>query len=88
MSRSAVPLSRLKDQANAMNNAGYFVDSLAKFIGSVAADEPFACNKALDGYVVGGLMAGLSIVGADLMCRAEELNTLIEKAERPAEKRD
>ena len=87
MSRNSIPLSRLKDEASAMSNAGYFVDSLAKFIGKIAADEPCVCDEALDGYVVGGLMAGLRLIGSDLMCRAEEFNTLIEKAERPAEKR-
>ncbi|MBF8775628.1 hypothetical protein [Pseudomonas fulva] len=87
MNIKSIPLSRLKDEAAAMSNAGYFVDSLAKFIGKVGADDPQICEEALDGYVVGGLMAGLRMIGADLMCRAEEFNTLIDKAEQPAAKR-
>lgn len=87
MSRTTIPLSRIKDEVEAMSNAGYFVDALAKFIGQVGADEPCVCEEALNGYVVGGLMAGLRIIGTDLMNRAEELNILIDKAEQPAAKR-
>jgi len=81
MNQDSVSLSRLKDEASAMNKAGYFVDSLARFIGHIAAHDPCLCDEALDGYAVGGLMAGLRVVGSDLMVRAEELTKLIDETE-------
>lgn len=71
--------TRLQNEAHAMHEAGYFIDALAKFIGKVGSDDPHLCDEALDGYVVGGLLAGLRIVGADLMGRSEELQKTLEK---------
>lgn len=74
---TSIPVERLKIEAEAMSQAGYFVDALAKFIGTVGANDPELCEQALDGYVVGGLAAGLSLIGTELMIRGDEFATLI-----------
>ncbi|WP_277592954.1 hypothetical protein [Pseudomonas chlororaphis] len=80
MNCQPIPTDRLKSEAEAMTQAGYFIDALAKFIGTVGADDPCLCEKALDGYVVGGLVAGLRLIGSELMYRGEEFADLLEKA--------
>lgn len=81
MNQNPISLSRLKDEASAMSEAGYFVDSLARFISHIAAHDPCLCEEALDCYAVGGLMAGLRVVGSDLMVRAEKLTKLVDETE-------
>ncbi|RON90380.1 hypothetical protein [Pseudomonas fluorescens] len=76
-----ISVGRLKIEAEAMSQAGYFVDALAKFIGTVGAHDPELCDQALDGYVVGGLAAGLRLIGSELMNRGDEFATLIAKSE-------
>jgi hypothetical protein len=87
MSHPAIHLSRLKEQASAMHDTGYFIKSLASFISEVGEENPDLCEKALNGYVVGGLMAGLKLIGSDLIAQADEFNGLIEQAEQPVTKR-
>jgi hypothetical protein len=74
-------LDRFKREAQANHDAAYFVDALAKLIDTVGSDDPCLCAKALDGYVVGGLVAGLRIVSEEMMGRNEGLITLIEAQE-------
>ncbi|MHC8396155.1 hypothetical protein ACYZT8_21310 [Pseudomonas sp. LB3P93] len=76
-----IPFARLKIEAEAMSQAGYFVDALAKFIGTVGAHDPELCEQALDGYVVGGLAAGLRLIGTELMVRGDEFASLIAESE-------
>ncbi|MDI3399637.1 hypothetical protein QLG12_15595 [Pseudomonas sp. V88_4] len=78
---TSIPVERLKIEAEAMSQAGYFVDALAKFIGTVGANDPELCEQALDGYVVGGLAAGLRLIGTELMIRGDEFARLIAKSE-------
>lgn len=79
---TSIPVERLKIEAEAMSQAGYFVDALAKFIGTVGANDPELCEQALDGYVVGGLAAGLRLIGTELMIRGDEFATLIAESDR------
>jgi hypothetical protein len=76
-----IPIERLKGEADAMSRAGYFFDALGKFIDTVGANDPELCEQALNGYVVGGLAAGLSLIGMDLMIRGEEFAKLISASE-------
>jgi hypothetical protein len=76
-----IPVVRLKLEAEAMSQAGHFVDALAKFIGTVGAHDPELCEQALDGYVVGGLAAGLRLIGTELMVRDDEFASLIAESE-------
>lgn len=78
---TSIPVERLKIEAEAMSQAGYFVDALAKFIGNVGANDPELCEQALDGYVVGGLAAGLRLIGTELMIRGDEFATLIAESD-------
>ena len=78
---TSISVERLKVEAEAMSQAGYFVDALAKFIGSVGANDPELCEQALDGYVVGGLAAGLRLIGTELMIRGDEFATLIAESD-------
>ena len=78
---TSISVERLKIEAEAMSQAGYFVDALAKFIGTVGANDPELCEQALDGYVVGGLAAGLRLIGTELMIRGDEFATLIAESD-------
>lgn len=78
---TSIPIERLKGEADAMSRAGYFVDALAKFIGTVGDNDPELCEQALNGYVVGGLAAGLSLIGMGLMIRGEDFAKLISESE-------
>lgn len=82
MRHAPISTSRLKDEAEAMSNACYFVDALATFISDIAAADPCLCDKALNGYAVGGLMTGLRIVGSSLMARGDEFTTLLKESEQ------
>lgn len=84
MSGASIATVLLKIEAEAMSNSGYFIDALAKFIGVVGAEEPELCERALDGYVVGGLAAGLRLIGAELMSRGDEFATLIDQVDKSA----
>ncbi|HEY0287179.1 MAG TPA: hypothetical protein VGC62_09240 [Pseudomonas sp.] len=75
---NALNLDRFKREAQANHDAAYFVGALAKLIDTVGSDDPCLCAKALDGYVVGGLVAGLRIVSGEMMVRNEGIITLIE----------
>lgn len=52
-----------------MSDAGYFLHSLGTFIEEVGACDPDLFDQALNSYVNGGLMAGISSVGFELMAR-------------------
>lgn len=75
---NALNLEQFKREAQANHDAAYFVDALAKLIDTIGSDDPCLCAKALDGYVVGGLVAGLRIVSEEMMARNEAIITLIE----------
>lgn len=78
---TSIPIERLKGEADAMSQAGYFVDALSKFIDTVGTNDPELCEQALNGYVVGGLAAGLSLIGTGLMIRGENFAKLISESE-------
>jgi hypothetical protein len=60
-----------------MHSAGYFIDALGRLLLDLAAEAPDPVEKILNGYTVGGIVAGLRIVGTDLMNRGDNLNALI-----------
>ena len=85
MSLLRVSPTRIADDAESMHSAGYFVDALGRLLLDLAAEAPDSVEKIFNGYTVGGIAAGLRIVGTDLMTRGDDLNALISK---PDSKRD
>lgn len=85
---SSLTISRFKAEAQANHDAAYFVDALAKFIDIVGTYDPCLCEKALDGYVVGGLVTGLRQVASEMMNRNCELIDLLEKQELATQTED
>ncbi|AZC51798.1 hypothetical protein C4K35_4223 [Pseudomonas chlororaphis subsp. piscium] len=79
MSRQNLSLKRIADEAGSMHSAGYFVNAIGRLFHDLAAEAPCSVEKILNGYTVGGIAAGLQIVGGELMCRAEELQDLLGK---------
>ncbi|MBF8651316.1 hypothetical protein IRZ81_10935 [Pseudomonas putida] len=81
MNGPAIAVDSLKDTAEAVGNLGYFVDALGKFIATVGNNDPYLCQQALDGYVLGGLLVGLRLAGSELQGHGEHLEKLINDAE-------
>lgn len=77
MSLQHLPTSRVAEDAESMHSSGYFIDALGRLLLDLAAEAPDSVEKILNGYTVGGIVAGLRIVGTDLMNRGENLNALI-----------
>ncbi|TCT95662.1 hypothetical protein [Pseudomonas sp. LP_4_YM] len=81
MNGPAIAVDSLKDTAEAVGNLGYFVDALGRFIATVGNNDPYLCQQALDGYVLGGLLVGLRLAGSELQGHGEHLEKLINDAE-------
>ncbi|WP_236247798.1 hypothetical protein [Pseudomonas mosselii] len=81
MTRPTVEVENLKTTAAAVSDIGYFVDALGKLIATIGGEDPCLCDRALDGYTVGGLMAGLRVVGSELQGHGDHLEALINQAE-------
>lgn len=81
MSAPVIAVSIVKREIGEAYAAGYFVDALSRFIDTVSTEDPDLCEKALDGYVLGGLVAGLRIVGGGLMERCEVFKDKLEALE-------
>jgi hypothetical protein len=79
MSQSTIPLVRISDDADSMHSAGYFIDSIGRLFLDLAGEAPDSVERILNGYTVGGIAAGLRIVGSDLMSRGDDLNGLLAK---------
>ena len=77
MSLQHLPTSRVAEDAESMHSAGYFIDALGRLLMDLSVEAPDSVEKVLNGYTVGGIVAGLRIVGTDLMIRGENLNALI-----------
>ena len=88
MSKIDINVARLRNEAEAMHDSGYFVSALAQLITTMGAEEPELLEKAFNGYVVCGIMSGLGLIGSELMCRADELNKLVDQAEKIASTRN
>ncbi len=86
MSILRLPPTRIAD-AESVHSAGYFVDALGRLLLDLAAEAPDSVEKILNGYTVGGIAAGLRIVGADLMNRGDDLNALLTKPDSKRESR-
>ncbi|BAV74173.1 hypothetical protein PCAU_1964 [Pseudomonas chlororaphis subsp. aurantiaca] len=77
MSQQNLSLKRISDEASSMHSAGYFIDTLGCLLHELAADAPSSVETALNGYTVGGVAAGLQLIGGQLMNRAEKLQDLL-----------
>lgn len=71
---------RISKDANSMHDTGYFIDALGRLFQDLTGEAPDAVERILNGYTLGGIAAGLRIVGSELMSRGESLNALIEGA--------
>ncbi|WP_058545794.1 hypothetical protein [Pseudomonas fluorescens] len=87
MSHLRVSPTRIADDAESMHSAGYFVDALGRLLLDLAAEAPDSVERILNGYTVGGIAAGLRIVGTDLMNRGDNLNALLKKLDSKGEPR-
>lgn len=87
MSLQHLPATRIADDAESMHSAGYFVDALGRLLFDLASEAPCSVEKILNGYTVGGIAAGLRIVGTDLMNRGDDLNAFLTKLDRKGESR-
>ncbi|MEA9996303.1 hypothetical protein QN382_12490 [Pseudomonas sp. 10B1] len=81
MSAPMIAVSAVKAETAETYAAGYFIDALSRFIDNVSTEDPDLCDKALDAYVLGGLVAGLRIIGGGLMERCEEFTEKLEAME-------
>jgi hypothetical protein len=80
MNGPGIEVHHLTETAETMRSCGYFVDALAKLVASVGEEDPLLAERVLDGYVLGGLVAGLRLAGAEMMGQGEHLETLIAQA--------
>ncbi|AXP04286.1 hypothetical protein J3P85_19505 [Pseudomonas sp. Z1-12] len=85
MSPLRVSPSRIADDAESMHSAGYFVDALGRLLLDLSAEVPESVEKILNGYTIGGIAAGLRIIGTDLMARGDDLNALLSKPDSKRE---
>ena len=81
MSYPKIAISQVKGHVLDAYAAGYFIDALARFIDTVSDEDAALCEKALDQYVLGGLVAGLKIVGSNLMERSDAFKDTLEAME-------
>ncbi|MBV4519694.1 hypothetical protein KVG88_06430 [Pseudomonas sp. SWRI74] len=72
---------RVANDANSMHSAGYFVDAIGRLFQDLAGEAPDEVEKVLNGYTLGGIAAGLRLVGTDLMSRGESLTAFIERVD-------
>ncbi|QHA83558.1 hypothetical protein E3Z27_18670 [Pseudomonas mediterranea] len=85
MSLQHLPAPRIAEDAEPMHSAGYFIDALGRLLLDLAAEAPDSVEKILNGYTIGGIAAGLRIVGTDLMTRGDDLNALLSKPDSKRE---
>ncbi|TFH81789.1 hypothetical protein [Pseudomonas kribbensis] len=81
MSQANFSLERIDDAANSAHSAGYFIDAIGRLFFDLAGEDPDAVERILNGYTLGGIAAGLRIVGSDLMSRSDELKALLAKSD-------
>ncbi|MGY3172403.1 di/tricarboxylate transporter [Pseudomonas sp. TE12234] len=79
MGRSIISPARISDDADSMHSAGYFIDAIGRLFLDLAGEAPDTVEQILNGYTIGGIAAGLRIVGSDLMARGDDLNALLAK---------
>ncbi|MBV4459194.1 hypothetical protein KVG96_14640 [Pseudomonas sp. COR58] len=73
MSLSTMRSARIAQDAEAMHSSGYFVDAIGRLFQELASEAPDAVDRILNGYTLGGIAAGLRIVGGELMARGDDL---------------
>lgn len=80
-------ISAQKDNADLLKNAGFFISVVAHLIDADLAelDAGEDGHRFMTSYHIGGLIAGLRMISAQLACGGERIEDLVEKEESKQE---